>query len=67
MSAVPSPPPLPPRTVLYGRCPVGVGTPLVESLSGYVARLCAARAVRITDVLDRLVRPLVPVDTLPPL
>ena len=66
MSAVPSPPPLPPRTVLYGRCPAGVGTPLVESLSGYLARLCAARAVRITDVLDRLVRPLVPVDTLPP-
>lgn len=59
-------PPLPPRSVLYGRCPAGVGTPLVESLSGYLARLCAARAVRIVDVLDRLVRPLVPENTLPP-
>ena len=59
-------PPLPPRSVLYGRSPAGVGTPLVESLSGYLARLCAARAVRIVDVLDRLVRPLVPDSTLPP-
>lgn len=66
MSPLRFPPPLPPRSVLYGRSPAGVGTPLVESLSGYLARLCTARAVRIVDVLDRLVRPLVPEDTLPP-
>ena len=54
MSAARSPPSIPSRTVLYGRCPASVGTPLAESLSGYLARLCAARAVRITDVLDRL-------------
>lgn len=66
MSASCSPRPLSPRAVLYGRCPAGVGTPLVESLSGYLSRLCAARAVRIVDVLDRLVRPLVPESTLPP-
>ena len=66
MSASRSPPALPPRAVLYGRSPAGAGTPLVESLSGYLARLCAARAVRVVDVLDRLVRPLVPEGTLPP-
>ena len=48
------------RTVLYGRFPAGLGTGLVESLSSYVARLCAARSVSVPDVFDRLVRPLVP-------
>ena len=58
-------PPSPARRVLYGRRPLGEGTPLVESLTGFLARLCAARHLRVLDVLDHLIRPLVPVGTLP--
>ena len=54
------------RPVLYGRSPAGVGTPLVESLTGFLSRLCAARCVRVIDVLDTLVRPLVAPATLRP-
>ena len=57
----------PSRPVLYGRTPNAVGTPFVESLTGFLARLCAARGVLVTDVLDRLVRPLVPSSTIRPL
>ena len=56
----------PSRPALYGRTPNGVGTPLVESLTGFLARLCAVRGLLVTDVLDRLVRPLVPSGTLRP-
>ena len=52
--------------VLYGPAPVGPGTPLVESLSGYLARLCEARSLAVTDVLDLLVRPLAPPELLRP-
>ena len=52
--------------VLYGRAPIGVGTPLVESLSGYLGHLCEARCVAVTDVLDELVRPLVPAGLIRP-
>ena len=55
-----------PRAPLYGRHPAALGTGLVESLSSYVSRLCVARSVRVTDVFDSLVRPLVPADFLPP-
>src|SRR5216684_387399 len=34
-----SSPPVPPRSQLYSLQPVGVGTGMVESLTGYVARL----------------------------
>ena len=44
---------------LYGRKPKGLGTPLVESLTGFLARLCAARCLPVMDVLDQMVRPLV--------
>lgn len=54
------------RPVLYGRLPKGVGTPLLESLTGFLARLAAARCLSVTDVLDLLVRPLVPPGTLCP-
>lgn len=40
-----SPPPLlPPRSRLYCLEPIGLGTPMVESLSGYVARLAEAHS-----------------------
>ena len=45
--------------VLYGRRPRGVGTPLLESLSGYLARVCEARSISVVEVLDVFVRPLV--------
>ena len=61
-----SAPPVPSRPVLYGRTPKGVGTPFVESLTGFLARLAAARGLLVTDVLDRLVRPLLPPGTLRP-
>ena len=47
------------NAVLYGRRPRGVGTPLLESLSGYLARVCEARSISVTDALDVFVRPLV--------
>lgn len=48
-----SPPVLPPRSRLYGLDPVGIGTLLVESLSGYVARLADAHAVSVGDLVGR--------------
>ena len=45
---------------LYGRGPNGVGTPLLESLSGYLARVCEARSISVVEALDVFVRPLVP-------
>ena len=38
-------PDLPPRSRLYPLEPIGVGTPLVESLTGYIARLAEAHCV----------------------
>ena len=46
--------------VLYGRRPNGVGTPLLECLSGYLARVCEARSISVVDALDLFLRPLVP-------
>jgi hypothetical protein len=40
-----TPPALPPRSRLYPLEPIGFGTPLVESLTGYVARLAEAHCV----------------------
>ena len=57
---------VPERPVLYGRIPNAVGTPLVESLTSYLARVSAARGLLVTDVLDLLVRPLLPPGTLRP-
>ena len=56
----------PVRPLLYGCRPLGEGTPLIESLTGFLSRICARRNVRVRDVLDYLVRPLVPTGTLPP-
>ena len=43
--------PLPPRSLLYGVEPIGVGTAFVESLSGYVARLAEAHSVSVGDLV----------------
>ena len=54
-------PPLPPRSRLFHLEPVGVGTPDVESLTSYVARLSEAhgvttRALVVTELLPLLGR-----------
>ena len=45
---------------LYGRKPMGVGTPLIESLSGFFGRLAVARDLMPSTICNELVRPLVP-------
>lgn len=43
---------IPPRSRLHSIPPIGVGTPLVESLTGYVVRLAASHAVRVSDLIE---------------
>jgi hypothetical protein len=45
---------LPPRSRLYSLEPMGVGTELVESLTGYVARLADAHSVSVGDLVGRV-------------
>ena len=47
-----TPVPVPARSRLYSLQPIGVGTPLVESLSGYLIRLATAHAVRVCDLIN---------------
>lgn len=58
---------MPRRSRLYSLEPIGIGTPFVESLSGYLARLADAHAVSVSNLAGRelsdmlhhpLVRPL---------
>ena len=49
-----------PRVPLYGCSPCAVGTPFVESLTGFVSRLAVARQLPSSAIFDRLIRPLVP-------
>src|ERR1022692_4305926 len=49
-----SSPPVPPRSQLYSLQPAGVGTGMVESLTGYVARLAEAHSVSVGDLVGRL-------------
>lgn len=46
-------PGLPPRSRLYSLKPIGIGTPFVESLTGYVSRLADAHAVSVADLVGR--------------
>ena len=50
-------PVLPPRSRLYALEPIGIGTPFVESLSGYIARLAEAHAVSVGDLVGRELSP----------
>jgi hypothetical protein len=45
---------LPPRSHLYSLEPMGVGTKLVESLTGYVTRLADAHSVSVGDLVGRV-------------
>lgn len=46
-------PTVPRRSRLYALEPIGIGTPFVESLSGYVARLADAHAVSVGNLVVR--------------
>jgi TniQ len=46
-------PTVPPRSQLYSLEPIGVGTSLVESLTGYIARLAEAHSVSVGDLVGR--------------
>lgn len=50
-------PPLPPRSRLYPLEPIGVGTPHVESLTGYIARLAETHCVTPKDLIMREIIP----------
>jgi hypothetical protein len=45
---------LPPRSKLYSLEPMGIGTELVEGLTGYVARLADAHSVSTGDLFGRV-------------
>jgi transcriptional regulator with XRE-family HTH domain len=55
-----TPLPMPPRSALYALPPIGIGTPLVESLTSYITRLAEAHSVFSGPLLYKLVVPLVP-------
>jgi hypothetical protein len=44
---------IPARSFLYSIPPIGIGTPQVESLSGYIARLAEAHAISVGDLFGR--------------
>ncbi len=44
---------VPPRSRLYSLKPLGIGTPYVESLTGYVSRLADAHAVSVGNLVGR--------------
>jgi TniQ len=44
---------VPERSRFYSLTPIGVGTPQVESLSGYVARLAEAHVISVGDLVGR--------------
>src|ERR1017187_966269 len=44
---------LPERSRFYSLSPVGIGTPQVESLSGYIARIAEAHVLSVGDMVVR--------------
>ena len=44
---------MPPRSRLYSLKPIGIGTPFVESITGYVSRLADAHAVSVAELVGR--------------
>lgn len=44
---------VPPRSRFYPLAPIGIGSPFVESLSGYVARIADAHAVSVGNLVVR--------------
>lgn len=54
------PTPIPARSRLHSLEPIGIGTPFVESLTGYIVRLAASHAVRISDLIEHELRSSIP-------
>jgi hypothetical protein len=52
-------PPLPSHSRLYRLEPIGIGTPYVESLTGYIARLAEMHCVFPGVLMNKVVEPLV--------
>lgn len=50
---------IPARSRFHALEPVGIGTPMVESLTSYVIRLADSHAVRVGDLITRELTPLV--------
>lgn len=50
---------IPPRSRLYSLVPIGVGTPHVESLSGYAARLTVSHSTTLYHIFSKEVAPLI--------
>ena len=46
-------PSIPPRSILYQLPPIGIGTPGVESLTSYIARLATSHTLTIGTLLER--------------
>jgi hypothetical protein len=55
-----TPVPIPTRSRLHSIEPIGVGTPFVESLTGYMIRLAASHAVRVSDLIEHELRVSIP-------
>jgi TniQ protein len=51
---------IPTRSRLHSVEPIGIGTPFVESLTGYMIRLSASHAVRVSDLIEHELRAGVP-------
>src|SRR5437773_12359113 len=51
---------IPKRSYLYSLPPIGIGTPAVESLTGYVARLAEAHAVCAGALVNHVLLPRIP-------
>lgn len=49
---------MPPRTPFYHLEPLGIGTPFVESLASYVARLAQAHQVSSVSLINHTIRPM---------
>ena len=52
-------PAIPPRSHLYHLEPIAVGTPYVESLTGYIARLAEAHCISTGRLISRQLAPLI--------
>nr|WP_236116925.1 TniQ family protein [Hassalia byssoidea] len=50
--------PIPPRSRLYNLEPIGIGTPYVESLTGYVIRLAEQHCITTRQLLLNEIAPL---------
>ena len=58
-------PPIPPRSRLYRLEPIGIGTPYVESLTSYIARLAAEHCITPKNLIMREIIPLLPRTPIP--